>query len=160
MPAVGKSSIGRAVAKKLGYKFIDPDKLIEKKYGTKLQNMIDTLGIDEFKRIEEEILLTINTENAVIAPGGSAVYYDSAMRHLKTLGPIIYLFAGINTIKMRLGDFSKRGVVLNEGQTIDDLYYERLPLFEKYADYTVDCNTSAYTRFQRQIISYIENHRI
>lgn len=159
MPAVGKSSIGRAVAKRLGYRFIDPDKLIEKQYGSKLQDLIDRLGAEEFKRIEEKTLLSISADNAVIAPGGSAVYYDAAMRHLGSLGPVIYLSAGLDTIKMRLGDFSRRGVVLGEGQTIDDLYEERLPLFKKYADYTVDCNSSAYSKFQRQVMEYIEKHR-
>lgn len=155
MPAVGKSSLGKAVARKLGLRFVDPDKVIEERYGKQLQDIIDIDGIERFKEIEQEVLLTLDLTDAVIAPGGSAVYYERAMTHLKSAGPVIYLSASLKTIKKRLGDYSSRGVVLSEGQTIDDLYYERLPLFKKYADYTVNCNTSAYNRFRAEIIDIL-----
>ncbi len=155
MPAVGKSSLGKAVAKRLGLKFIDPDKTIENQYGKKLQNIIDEVGLEGFKKIEDETLKTINVDNAIVAPGGSAVYYDGAMMRLKSAGPVIYLSASLETIKLRLGDFSKRGVVLRPDQTIDDVYYERVPLFEKYADYTIDCDTSRYNKFREEIMYII-----
>lgn len=156
MPAVGKSSLGKAVAKRLGLKFIDPDKTIENQYGKKLQDIIDEVGLEGFKKIEDETLKTINVDNAIVAPGGSAVYYDGAMMRLKSAGPVIYLSASLETIKLRLGDFSKRGVVLRPDQTIDDVYYERVPLFERYADYTIDCDTSRYNKFREEIMYIIK----
>lgn len=156
MPAVGKSSLGKSVAKKLGMKFIDPDKTIENRYGKRLQEIIDEFGLDEFKKIEDEVLSTIDVENAIIAPGGSAVYYERAMQRLKSVGPVIYLSASLPTIKLRLGDFSKRGVVLRPDQTIDDVYRERIPLFERYADYTIDCDSSRYNKFRSEIIYIIK----
>lgn len=158
MPGSGKSCMGRTISKKLKMKFIDGDKLIERLYDKKLNEIIDEHGLDEFKRIEESALLTITGDNSVISPGGSAVYYDSVMKHFKGMGPVVYLYVSPRVLVERLGDFSKRGIVLNEGQTIEDLYLERAPLMEKYADITVDCNGSAYAKYQRDILDRLEKY--
>ncbi len=155
MPGCGKSCLGRAVSKKLNMKNIDGDKVIEKVTGRKLQEIIDTDGLEEFKKIEEEVLLSIDEDNIIFSPGGSAIYYDSVMKHFKSKGKIIYLYVSLDIIKQRLGDFSKRGIAMKPGQTIDDLYNERCALYEKYADITINCDGNAYPWYQKQAITAI-----
>lgn len=155
MPACGKSCMGRTIASKLKMKLIDGDRLIEKKHGKKLYELINEHGMDGFKAIEEETLLSIEDDNAILAPGGSAVYYDSVMNHFKSLGKIIYLYVGYDLICERLGDYSKRGVVLKEGQSLKDLYAERVALCEKYADIVINCNGKAFPRYQAIVMRKI-----
>ena len=150
LPAVGKSCMGRALSKKLNMKTIDGDKLIIQKTGKKLQQIIDEEGLEEFKRIEEETLLSITEDNVIITPGGSAIFYPAVMEHFKKNGIVVYLFAGYDVIVERLGDYSKRGVVLDEGKTLQDLYNERVPLLEKYADVIVNCNGNAYSKHRAE----------
>ena len=159
MAGCGKSSMGRALSSRLRIRLIDSDKLIEKRMGKRLQAIIDELGVVEFRRIEEEVLLSItcpSDEHVILATGGSAIYATRAMDYLKTQGKIIYLYCGFSTIKERLGDYSKRGVVLKEGQTLLDLYNERAPMYESYADFTVNCDGSAYPIYQRVAASAIK----
>ena len=160
MPGCGKSCMGRAMSGKLKMKLIDSDKLIEKRYGKKLQELIDELGIVEFRRIEEEVLLSIEGDNLVISTGGSAVYSEAGMKHLKDLGKIFYLFCTYETVKERIGDFSKRGIVLKPGQTIKDLFDERAPLYKKYADVTILCDGNAYPQYQSAVIRAAKRFRI
>lgn len=159
MPGCGKSCMGRAVANKLKLKNIDSDRLIERRDGRRLQTIINEDGIEAFEKAEEETLLSIEDENFIISTGGSAVYSDLAMRHLKSLGPIIYLYASYETIRRRLGDFSARGVVLKSGQTLKDLYDERCKLYVKYADITVNCDGNAYPRYQAELIEAVGKYR-
>ena len=156
MPGSGKTCMGRAISGKLKMKVIDGDKLIESKTGKTLDALINEYGLDGFKKIEEETLLSIDTDNIIVSTGGSAVYYDSVMQHFKKMGKVIYLYVGIDVLKKRLGDFSKRGIAMRPGQTIEDLYRERCALYEKYADITVDCNGNAYPRYQAELISKIK----
>lgn len=137
MPAVGKSTVGIVVAKRLGMNFIDTDLLIQEQEGKLLREIIAEEGQDGFLRIENQVNASVNAENAVISPGGSVVYCKDAMEHYKKIGTIVYLKASYQTIKKRIRNPKKRGVVLREGQTLRDLYYERVPYFEKYADLTI-----------------------
>ncbi len=155
MPAAGKSCMGRHLSKKLKMKIIDGDRQIEQVTGRKLQDIIDEDGLDAFKAIEEQVLLTIDEDNVIIAPGGSAVYYDSVMQHFKSKGIVVYLYASPEIIAARLGDFSKRGVALKPGQTIRDLYLERAPLLEKYADLTINCDGNAFPRYHAELLDKI-----
>lgn len=148
MPGVGKSCMGKILAKKLHMKHIDGDKLIIKRTGMKLHDIINSEGLEGFKEIERETLLSIKDENAIITPGGSAIYYDDVMTHFKSIGKVIYLYAGIPVITERLGDFSKRGVVLKKGNTIKDMFNERIPLLEKYADVKINCNGNNFMKYQ------------
>ena len=148
MPGVGKSCMGKILAKKLHMKHIDGDKLIIKRTGMKLHDIINSEGLEGFKEIERETLLSIKDENAIITPGGSAIYYDDVMTHFKSIGKVIYLYAGIPVITERLGDFSKRGVVLKKGNTIKDMFNERIPLLEKYADVKINCNGNSFIKYQ------------
>lgn len=137
MPAVGKSTVGVVVAKRLGYNFIDTDIVIQEEEGKLLKQIIAEKGSDGFLEIEDRINAGIVAENAVISPGGSVVYCENAMRHYKEIGKIVYLQVSFDTINKRLKNAKNRGVVLRDGQTLKDLYEERVLLFEKYADIVV-----------------------
>lgn len=137
MPAVGKSTVGVVVAKRLGFEFIDTDLLIQKQEKRLLKEIIAEEGNDGFLAIENQVNRDLEAERAVISPGGSVVYCEEAMQHYKEIGTIVYLHATYEDIYKRITNAKNRGVVLKEGQTLKDLYDERLKLFEKYADYTV-----------------------
>lgn len=137
MPAVGKSTVGIVVAKRLGMRFIDTDLLIQEREGKLLREIIAEKGEEGFLEIENEVNASVNVKNSVISPGGSVIYCKEAMKHYKKIGTIVYLKASYQTIKRRIKNPKKRGVVLKEGQSLRDLYYERVPYFEKYADITV-----------------------
>ncbi|MGI6371723.1 MAG: shikimate kinase [Caldicoprobacterales bacterium] len=139
MPASGKSTIGVLLAKALGRDFIDTDLLIQAREGALLQDIIMDKGIDEFIRIEEEVITGLDCTNTVIATGGSVVYSHEAMEHLGQKGIIVYLEVDYEEINRRLTNITSRGIVFEEGQNLIDLYNERLPLYQKYADLTIDC---------------------
>ena len=160
MPACGKSVTGVILAKSLKMNFIDADLLIQERAGKSLQDIIYADGIETFKSIEEEVLNAINAKNTVIATGGSAVYYDSAMRHLKENGVVVYIEASLATIKKRLKNIRTRGVAMEKGQTIDSLYEMRVPLYEKYADCTVRSHRYRAENTVEDIISGLEKIKI
>ncbi len=141
MPTVGKSSIGVVLAKALGYRFIDSDIVIQEQEGKLLNEIIAERGTEGFLKLENDVNCGINTVNAVIATGGSAVYGKEAMKHFKEKGLIIYLEEECSVIIERLLDPKGRGVAVREGQTIEDLYMERRSLYEQYAEYTVNVNS-------------------
>lgn len=138
MPGAGKSTVGVVLAKLLGYQFIDTDLVIQEKEGRLLKEIIADEGNAGFLRIEDKINSEIQAEHSVIAPGGSVVYGENAMRHFKEIGMVVYLKASYETIDERLSNLEGRGVVLKEGQTLKDLYKERCVLYEKYADVIID----------------------
>jgi shikimate kinase len=138
MPASGKSSVGVVLAKRLGKKFVDTDIVIQEKYGKLLKELIEEHGDDGFREIEDEVNATIDVSNSIISPGGSVVYGERAMKHLKEISVIIYLELSYTAIKSRLGDLRERGITLKDGQTLKDLYLERTPLYKKYADITIN----------------------
>jgi shikimate kinase len=137
MPGAGKSTVGVLLAKRRGTAFLDTDILIQIGEGSYLQDLISRHGISGFREIEETYLLGVPEGCGVVATGGSAVYSAKAMAHLKSLGPVVYLQIELEPLKVRLGDLAERGVLRMPGQTIDMLYDERRPLYEKYADIIV-----------------------
>ena len=137
MPAAGKSTVGVLLAKQLGVSFVDTDILIQTGEGCLLQEIIAENGINGFRAIEENYLLQVLPGCGVVATGGSAVYSQRAMSHLRSLGPVVYLCIGLAALKERLGSLDERGVLRTPGQSIDGLYAERSPLYEKYADITI-----------------------
>lgn len=139
MPGVGKSTIGVVLAKNLGISFIDSDLVIQEREGKKLYELIEEHGLEGFLDIEGAVNASLNPKAAVIATGGSAVYRDAAMRHLSEIGVICYLQLSCESIAERLGDLTERGVALKDGKDLAQLYAERVPLYEKYANMTVDC---------------------
>ena len=138
MPGVGKSTIGVILAKILAYHFLDSDLVIQEKEGKRLHQIISEVGTEAFIKIENDVNASLDVTRTVIATGGSAVYGQEAMEHLKKIGEVVYLKADFPTIQKRLGNLEKRGVALKKGQTLKDLYDERTKLYEKYADVTVD----------------------
>lgn len=140
MPGAGKSTVGVVLAKRLGYRFIDSDLVIQEKYGKLLHELIAERGVEGFWQLENEVNASIEAERAVIATGGSAVYGREAMEHLGRSGIIVYLKLSREEITDRLGDLNARGVTLMPGQTLRDLYEERVPLYEKYAHFTICCD--------------------
>ena len=139
MPGSGKSTVGVLLAKRLGKQFVDTDLLIQEQEGRLLCDIIAKEGLEGFIEIENRVNCSVNVENSVIAPGGSAVYGKEAMEHFKESAEVVYLKLSYRSIKRRLGDLTKRGVVFKPGQTLKALYKERCPLYEQYADYIVEC---------------------
>lgn len=133
MPGAGKSTVGIVLAKVLGYDFIDSDLLIQKQEGKLLWEIMRDEGIDGFNRIEEQVNSQIHASHSVISPGGSVIYGPKAMEHLRRISTVIYLKVSCQELKKRLGDLNRRGVVLSPGETLEDLYARRTPLYEKYA---------------------------
>ena len=156
MPAVGKSTIGVLLAKRLGRYFLDTDVFIQAIVGKTLQQIIDADGLDKFCEIEAEHIFCIDKIDCVIATGGSVVYSDVAMKRLKENGIIVYLDLPLDMIKKRLTDLNIRGVVMSKGQTIDDLYKKRSPLYEKWADFTIDCLKLTHEQVVDKIIENLK----
>lgn len=140
MPGVGKSTVGVILAKVLGYQFIDADLVIQKRENRLLHEIISEEGLDGFLKAEENanVYIAQNEEKSIVATGGSVVYCEKAMQELKKTGRVIYLELEYDQLKKRLGNLKGRGVVLKGGQDLRGLYEERIPLYEKYADLTVN----------------------
>lgn len=138
MPGCGKSTIGIVLAKVLGYHFIDADLLIQERENRLLSEIIQEQGPEGFNSVENEVIANIAADRTVIATGGSAVYGKEAMVHLDEIGTIIYIRLPLDELRSRLGDLAERGISMREGQTLQDIYAERTPLYEKYADMIVD----------------------
>ena len=137
MPTSGKSTVGVILAKVLGMDFMDTDIIIQKKEGFKLNEIIEKYGIDGFLKREEQALLSIDVSHTVIATGGSAVYSDTAMKHLSKNANVVYLNISLEDLKKRLVDTKDRGVIIRPDESIDKMYESRSILYEKYAEITV-----------------------
>ncbi len=137
MPGSGKSTIGVVLAKKLGYRFIDSDLLIQEKYDKTLERLIEENGDAGFIQLENDVNCSIDVRKTVIATGGSAVYGTQAMEHFKDIGVIIYLDVSYEELEERLGSLKERGVVSNGKATIEEIFEDRKNLYKKYADITV-----------------------
>nr|WP_319375785.1 shikimate kinase [uncultured Methanoregula sp.] len=153
MPGAGKSTLGVILAKTLGWKFCDTDLAIQESTGRLLQDIIDSDGIEAFKKIEEAALCFLDYHHAVIATGGSAVFSNPAMMHLKTGGTVIYLKITFDEMAKRLGNITTRGIVLGNGESLLEMYSERVPLYEKYADITVECSGEPFETVVEKIIA-------
>ncbi len=138
MPGCGKSTVGVVLAKVLGYRFLDSDLLIQESENRLLHDIIEQEGIDGFEEIENRVNASINVKKSVIATGGSVVYGKQAMEHLKKIGIVVYINLPYNEINHRLGNLEQRGVAIRKNQTLKDLYNERVPLYEKYADIIIN----------------------
>ena len=155
MPGAGKSTIGVVAAKRLGYRFLDSDLLIQEKYGKLLQELISLYGVEGFWKLEEEVNASIDVTDTVIATGGSVCYEEKAMEHLQNIGIVVYLKISYEALKERLGHLNARGVTLREGQTLKSLYEERVPLYEKYAGVTVSCDGKQLREIAEEISSLL-----
>lgn len=149
MPGSGKSTVGVLLAKSAGMGFVDTDLLIQTATGRLLYKIIEQDGIDAFLQQEEEAICRMTCQNCVIATGGSVVYSPKTMAHLTSLGTVVYLKAPISELENRLRNIRTRGVVMRKGETIDQLYEERRPLYEAYAHRTVDAVDSPESVVER-----------
>lgn len=138
MPASGKSTVGVLLAKRLGYSFVDVDIVIQEQEERLLKEIIEQEGTEGFLKVEERINSGLFVKRSVIAPGGSVIYGEKAMDHLKEISTVVYLKLNYEEVEFRLGDLKDRGVALRDGMTLRDLYDERVPLYERYADITID----------------------
>lgn len=155
MPACGKSTIGVVLAKTMNKGFVDTDILIQQSEGKTLQEIIDERGNDYFHQAEEEVLLGFNEENYVVATGGSAIYFDAAMKRFKEKGQVVYLKVSLDTVLERLNNITTRGVTLEKGQTLGDLYAQRIPLYEHHADITIQADGMGVEEVVEKIIQKI-----
>jgi shikimate kinase len=156
MPGAGKSTIGVILAKYLSKKFIDTDLLIQTRFAMTLQDIVDKHGYLKLRQIEEDEILRMNVQDSVIATGGSAVYSETAMRHLKKNGTIIYLKNDCRELLGRIRDFGTRGLAKKEDQTFDELCKEREPLYMKYSDMTIDCRNKGHEEIAAEMISALK----
>ena len=138
MPSSGKSTIGVLLAKRLGYSFVDVDILIQEREGRLLKEIIAQAGLKGFLQVEEQVNASLAAKRSIIAPGGSVIYCEKAMRHLKEISEVVYLKMSYEELERRVGNVVDRGVALKPGFTLRDLYDERVPLYERYADIIVD----------------------
>ncbi len=151
MPGAGKSTVGVILAKRLGFNFIDTDLLIQAQEKKRLQQIIDTQGIEQFRQIEEQILLGLCTRRTILATGGSAVYSRCGMHALQQTGPLIYLQVDLDRLQQRVADMGQRGLVMAAGQSFAQLYRERTPLYEKYSELTIPCSELSAEEVAAQI---------
>ncbi len=139
MPGAGKSTVGVVLAKRMGYRFLDSDLVIQERTGKLLYQLMEIHGLEGFLKIENQVNASLDCDGYVIATGGSVVYGREAMDHLKDIGTIVYLKLPYREIEERLGDLNARGVALRPNQTLLSLYEERCPLYEQYADVVMEC---------------------
>ena len=137
MPAAGKTTIGKLLASKMGYRFVDSDRLIEEDQGKTLEEIMREAGREEFMQIESRVNASLDLHHCVIAPGGSVVYEPEAMAHLKDIAEVVYLEVAFSDLERRVGNLAARGVAIREDQTFKDLYEERCPLYAEAADITI-----------------------
>lgn len=140
MPGSGKSSVGVVLAKALNMGFLDVDLLIQSREGALLQQILDERGVEAFLDVEGEVVRSVSCVNTVIAPGGSCVCREDAMEHLRSLGTVIYLKLSYPEVVKRIYDLDSRGIALQPGQTLEDVYTYRVPRYERYADITVEAD--------------------
>lgn len=157
MPGAGKSTVGVVLAKMLGYRFVDSDLVIQEQTGKLLYQLIEEHGLDGFRAIENEVNASLDITQTVLATGGSAVYGVEAMRYLSSIGTVVYLKLSCAGIEERLGDLHMRGVAMEPGQTLQSLYEERLPLYEKHADVTIDCDGQSLRSVAKTIYEKVHN---
>ena len=159
MPGAGKSTVGVLVAKHLGLGFVDTDILIQERTGRRLQQILDEDGYRELRRLEEEAILALDVRGAVIATGGSAVYSERAMSHLGGLGRVVYLEAGCDLLAARIDDYELRGIANPGGQSFEDIYRERTPLYERSADAVVAVGGLTHEEVARAVMAALGESR-
>ncbi len=155
MPGAGKSTVGVILAKIRGMKFIDTDIVIQETTGRLLQEIIDTDGPDGFRKIEETTIMSIRCHHTVIATGGSVVFSGRAMEHLKSEGIVLYMKISFEKMEKRLRNITTRGIVLVAGQGLFAMYTQRIPLYEQYADITIDCSHDDFETCVKKIMDVL-----
>ncbi len=153
MPGVGKSTLGVLLAKASARDFVDTDVLLQRRESRNLQHILEQDGPLGFRALEEKAVLALHTTDTVIATGGSVVYSTSAMRHLQSAGRVVYLNLPLGLLMERLTNLGSRGVVRVPGQSMQDLYAERAPLYERWAEFTIDCSRKTHEELVEEILN-------
>lgn len=148
MPGAGKSTIGVQLAKELALDFVDTDLLIQIRKGRTLQDIMDASDYLNLRHIEEQTLLETDLPRHVIATGGSAVYGQDGMRHLRAFGPVVFLDASLQELRRRIKNYESRGIARRPNQTFEELFAERRALYQQVADIVIDCDSKS----QQQIL--------
>ncbi|MBP9996714.1 MAG: shikimate kinase [Lachnospiraceae bacterium] len=152
MPGAGKSTIGVLLAKAITYNFIDTDISIQQREKNQLYKIIDEMGLDAFIKIENDVLSRLEVDGCVIATGGSAVYGQQAMEHLRSIGTVVYIKLGLDEILKRVNNITTRGIAMKKGMALEDVYKERVPLYEKYADIIVDAEGTSIEECVEKVV--------
>jgi shikimate kinase len=160
MPGAGKSTAGVILAKLTSRDFVDTDLLIQISQRRSLQAIVDTDGHMALRKIEEEVILGLDCDNHVIATGGSAVYSDAAMTWLKAKGIAVFLDVDLHALQSRINNFDTRGLAKRPDQTVKDLFVERYPLYNKYAEIRVDCKGLTQEEVCDRIIKGLNSFRL
>ena len=156
MPGCGKSTLGVLLAKTLGYEFVDTDLIIQKNTGRLLHKIVEEDGKEAFLDIERDAILTLSqTEGTVIATGGSAVLREEAMEHLCKNGIVIYLSLPYMAVSKRIRNIKTRGIAFGKGETLRDIYNQRLPYYEKYADITLRCDLGSVEKNVTKLVEML-----
>jgi shikimate kinase len=152
MPGAGKSTIGVILAKLTSRNFVDTDVLIQTSQNQTLQDIVDTEGYEVLRTIEEDVLLGLSVRNCVVATGGSAVYSDRALAHLKSDGLVIFLDVDLPTLEWRVKDIRTRGLAKRADQSFSEMFHERMALYSKHADISVECSGLTHEEVCARII--------
>lgn len=160
MPGCGKSTLGVLLAKALGLDFVDTDLLIQNRTGKLLYKIVEEYGKEAFLDIERDAIASLDCTGCVIATGGSAVLREKAMEHLKSNGVIVYLSLPYNAVEHRIKNIKTRGIAFGKGETLKDLYNERIPYYERYGDITLNCEGKSIEGNVEEIIKELEMHGI
>ena len=156
MPGAGKSTIGVLLAKAMGFSFCDTDLVIQKEEGRTLQVIIDEHGISYFLEREKEIIHSLCLTKHIIATGGSVVYYDSTLDHLKKSGVIVYLNVPFDELERRITNIDTRGVAMGKHESLQDIYFERLPLYTKHAEHNIQCKGKHMEEIVKELVTLLK----
>ena len=159
MPGAGKSTAGVILAKALGMTFVDTDIVVQEHAGRLLQDIIDEGGTDAFLKIEENTILSLHCRHAVLATGGSVVFSAGAMEHLASDGVVVYLKISFEEMEKRIRNITTRGIVLVAGQSLRAMYDQRIPLYERYADITIDCSDEDFETVVGNVVDALKKVR-
>lgn len=158
MPGSGKSTVGVLLAKKLGFDFLDTDLLIQRREGKLLQPLVDEHGVDGFLDMEEAAICSVDCQGFVVSPGGSVVCREKMITHLKSLGPVVYLYVPLEELQKRVANLSTRGIAMNKGETLADVLAQRAPLYQQYADHIITAKEGQTPeQLVQEIVKVLEN---
>ncbi len=157
MATAGKTHVGKPLAQKLGFEFVDIDELLQKAYKKSIQDILDEVGAEQYLELETEMLIsgTSGRNGLVISPGGSIVYRDDAMKHAKDVSKVIYLQVPFETIEKRIQSRPPRAVIGPGSKSLRELYEERVPLYERYADIVIDTAPRTLEQVLNEIIDLL-----
>lgn len=156
MPGSGKTTIGKMIARKLRFDFIDGDDLLVKRFGKSLAELIEEVGEEKFLELENAEFVNLDLDKpTVLAPGGSIAYADEAMKRLSTIAEVIYLDTPLHEIEARIPDLVARGIIGAKNRKLEEIYNERVALYKKYATKTVDNSKVRDFEVAERILSFL-----